>query len=939
MTSYQTLYNPYTKQTRQIDLDALDAHSQIMALYQQGWTAPPAPSTTPMPKLTTATQPATSQWNLSPPEQQAIWQQQSVEQAQFLGGISKPTPVAQRETGDTLANVMMQGGKIGVTQDVYDKMGAGARKNLYVLKPTTLEKYQKMPDEEKNKYYPEARGVSAQVYAALGPGVKDKGVVYPVLKWHEQLTSVKEEEGQVVTAKSFSLQVGDAVVPFMHTVRNWNELPDWEKGLNLFVDVLVVASFAKPITQVAKQTASKLIIREGRAAITAPSRATPSGITMQMSIRQQVKAEHEIISNLAKEAGSARQDLRLKMDAIQVAERAGLMPKNMAIPKTRIQRSLMDNLERAANRAHNADLKFGQTFPNVQQLSAKQLARLEKTSGFQGLQGSVKDINSIQTKLAKEWKVLNDAKFARGKPGWWEQINKIDDLQRQLDKSYTKYQDVVLPKRFREPSSSTPEGWQSRARKWGKGKDTGVGTFVKVDEKSLDAAQQELYEMKKLARRGKLPADEQAALYDDIASLQKRIKSEEEWLKYKREHPAKIAQAGFEGETPRAVIEGDAKAAIEEVERLTKSGGPSKGMGGGTPEKGYGSQGQWTRAEFEAEKARVAEINARQPRLWETEAKPKTATAVKEQEATEEELTKLFEVKQKAAKAEELAEAAKRTKVPKVEEGKPKFGMAPKEKLRTTAKSIPPEVLGRMTYAEIARLYGNQAVEDAIGKPLTGNFTKSDIKTAQETNALFETQLAGATKAATEQLIKTYNATNNMNQAQNDAITALEAYTQTQTQTQTQTKVQTAVQTAVEEAVRDIVTKPPFKFVPKPRIVIPPPDDLQIEHVEGIPDNAGVLSFEDGFVSVRISPPYRGGSQDISYDHLKVHRKGKGSQEATLKVTGGKAPRLIQLSRGISRTSIMKGKRMTHTRQGVQRGPGIMDRQGRVHKQRRGSVI
>jgi len=99
------------------------------------------------------------------------------------------------------------------------------------------------------------------------------------------------------------------------------------------------------------------------------------------------------------------------------------------------------------------------------------------------------------------------------------------------------------------------------------------------------------------------------------------------------------------------------------------------------------------------------------------------------------------------------------------------------------------------------------------------------------------------------------------------------------------------------------------------------------------------VSYEDGIVSVKINPPYREGTQDIDYDRLKVTRKGKGSQEATLKVTGGKAPKLIQLSRGISKTSILKGKRMTHTRQGVQRGPGLMDSRGKVHKQRRGSVI
>jgi len=116
-------------------------------------------------------------------------------------------------------------------------------------------------------------------------------------------------------------------------------------------------------------------------------------------------------------------------------------------------------------------------------------------------------------------------------------------------------------------------------------------------------------------------------------------------------------------------------------------------------------------------------------------------------------------------------------------------------------------------------------------------------------------------------------------------------------------------------------------------------DELQIEHVEGIPDNAGVLSFEDGFVSVRINPPYREGAQDISFEHLKVHRKGKGSQEATLKVTGGRAPKQVVLSRGLDRIGITKGKRMTHTRQGVQRGPGLMDSRGRVHRQRRGSVI
>lgn len=114
--------------------------------------------------------------------------------------------------------------------------------------------------------------------------------------------------------------------------------------------------------------------------------------------------------------------------------------------------------------------------------------------------------------------------------------------------------------------------------------------------------------------------------------------------------------------------------------------------------------------------------------------------------------------------------------------------------------------------------------------------------------------------------------------------------------------------------------------------------ELEIERVEGIPRNPGIVSWNKGIVNIEIVPPYREGSEDIHFELLKKPQKGKGSQETTLKVKGGQAPKLVVLGRqgGIAKTHIIKGKRMVHTRQ---RGPGILTSSGKFRRVRRGSVI
>lgn len=116
--------------------------------------------------------------------------------------------------------------------------------------------------------------------------------------------------------------------------------------------------------------------------------------------------------------------------------------------------------------------------------------------------------------------------------------------------------------------------------------------------------------------------------------------------------------------------------------------------------------------------------------------------------------------------------------------------------------------------------------------------------------------------------------------------------------------------------------------------------ELKIERVEGMPENPGIITYNDGIVKVIMKPPYRQGTDDIDFERLEKPQRGKGSQEDTLRVQKGKkAPKRLELSRGVTRTAILGGKKMQHSRQYPQRGPGIVLPSGRVIRQKRGSVL
>jgi hypothetical protein len=131
--------------------------------------------------------------------------------------------------------------------------------------------------------------------------------------------------------------------------------------------------------------------------------------------------------------------------------------------------------------------------------------------------------------------------------------------------------------------------------------------------------------------------------------------------------------------------------------------------------------------------------------------------------------------------------------------------------------------------------------------------------------------------------------------------------------------------------------EPPVR-VPPAR---PPPKGfgLEIEHVEGIPKKPGIVVYDMGINRVKSKPPYRLGSEDIEFEHLKTPTKGKGSEQATLHVYDGDAPQKLVLRHGWKRTTILKGEELQNTII-KPRGRGIvMGMDGRVRKSRKKGIL
>ncbi len=876
--SYQTIYNPYTGQIKVVDLSQPGAQSQIMSLYQQGWTSASAQQT-----------------------QYAQQQAPQMYQPQPAQPPPQPVKVVQTET-----KITQTPGKVYVPEN-YTKdlpnLGPGAKKNIVETRGISFDEYNKRlrAGEDLSKYHVIA---SAQEYAALGPGVKSKVQVDVKLKWYEHLTSVKEEEGEQVTAKSFALQVGDAVVPFMYTARNWNEMEDWEKGVHLFADTVFSVGYLKSGKALATTLKGK-VTTPATKPITSVTERTASGQLKVMTPTNQARAEYQTIQKLAKDAGETMRDFQLKRAAVAQAEELGVIPKNIALPGNQVQRTLLNSLQVSAQRAKVAGRAFAETFPNVSKLTPAQLKKIEKLSGFKGLAKSVKQIATLHAELEKQWAIYDKVLAQRGISDWFTRL-KLKDIeltQKQLQKAYTQYHNVIRPQRLystKGPSYRIPQ-------------EQLIALSKKANAGNLADAYENLALAKKLQRSGKLTRQQLKQVESNIDDLQSRIRS----LLKEAE-----AEADFKPEVPEA--------------------SPPDKLGGG-----YGSQGQWTKKQFDEEVKRVADINAKdkQQAFWELQKEIRTKTAVQEQEKVKEKLEELWKTKKQLTteKAPEAIPAKEKIKAPKVDK-EPKFGMKPKEKVKVTAREIPQEVRGRRTFAQIAREYGESAVEDAIGVPISGLNTARQVKTATQINQEFQDKLCGATQAATSALVNTYQATQNWNQSFTDAMNAVDTYLQLQPQTQTQAQAQTqlVIKTAVRQAVKELLeTKP--RPIPK-KLPVGPDDEpkLEIERVEGVPRNPGIIRWNKGVVQVEIVPPYREGSEDIHFKRLKQPQTGKGSQERTLEVLKGQAPKLVVLGKqgGIAKTHIIRGKRMKHIRQIVsQRGPGIIDSRGRLHRQKRGSVI
>jgi hypothetical protein len=251
--------------------------------------------------------------------------------------------------------------------------------------------------------------------------------------------------------------------------------------------------------------------------------------------------------------------------------------------------------------------------------------------------------------------------------------------------------------------------------------------------------------------------------------------------------------------------------------------------------------------------------------------------------------------------------------------------MSPKPKFTPSGRSIPSEAYGRRTAAQIAKEYGQQAEQDAIGKPLPG----SNPATAEQINTTYQNGLNNALVNAIQNWTQSMNKHGNENKAWNDT------YTKLQEDLATKPDMPQPVKTAIKDAVRDIFRE--TLRIPPPKIPLhAPPTELEIKKVVGMPKNPGVISWEDGAVKVEIFPPYRKGSADIGYQSLPEPTKGEGTQERTLAVKGGEAPRLLQLGRGWDDIGIHRGRRMTHRKQ---RDYGLVIEGNRAIRQPRGTIV
>lgn len=351
---------------------------------------------------------------------------------------------------------------------------------------------------------------------------------------------------------------------------------------------------------------------------------------------------------------------------------------------------------------------------------------------------------------------------------------------------------------------------------------------------------------------------------------------------------------------------------------------------------------------------RIAEIEHQRERIGKLQKQPKTDKLVREAEEGLEKLRGDLGALVKRAKANEDKIKAMGKKA--VDEANEMLGRGQLRALERWLSRLGETELVTLLFADTRGMI----------KVLAGVATKAKAAALAKLDTALATAVAAALAAKTAAQAKAVAAV----QTQTATATALALGTAVRVapQTATKTKTKPATKPATEVVISPIThvsrpyvpapiptptpkpptpprtpppgTPPPGKPPPgKPRPRRPGRGSkkYEIKKVEGIPENAGRLSFNSGIVKVTLLPPYRQGTDDIDYDRLKKPQTGKGSQEATLRVTGGDAPARVVLSRGIDELTILSGKRMTHV---YAKGPNVLiGKGGKRQRQRRGQVI
>ncbi|MFQ5925383.1 MAG: hypothetical protein ACE5IE_05245 [Dehalococcoidia bacterium] len=142
-----------------------------------------------------------------------------------------------------------------------------------------------------------------------------------------------------------------------------------------------------------------------------------------------------------------------------------------------------------------------------------------------------------------------------------------------------------------------------------------------------------------------------------------------------------------------------------------------------------------------------------------------------------------------------------------------------------------------------------------------------------------------------------------------------------------------------------VPSKPPMTIPPRLPPGRPYRPKIEIKRVVGRPKtNPGVISWKQGVVRITIKPPYRRGRQDVAYTRIKPPTKGRGSPQLTITVKRGKPPKKIELGMGVTKATIIRGKRIDFARTPKgelvkHRGPGLLRDDGKIVRQKRGSVL